>query len=74
MRTSGRKRPQELDAGDLGHVPVRQDQVGRLAVHRGEALLAVAGLDERVVAVAGLPQQIANEMKVRPAVVDHENS
>mgnify|MGYP006137644365 CR=1 FL=1 len=64
---------QELDAGELGHVPVRQDEVGRLGGDLGEPVGAVHGLDERVVAVAGLTQRAGDDHPHGLAVVDDED-
>jgi hypothetical protein len=68
------QRLQELDAGHLRHVPVREDHVGLLAADEAERLPAVAGLDDvsaRVGARAG--QRALDDHAHGLAVVDDED-
>src|SRR3712207_6038285 len=73
LRAGRAQRLQALDAGHLGHVPVRQDQVRLLGPDQVERLPAVLGLDDVVVVVARLAERADDDLPHDTAVVGDQD-
>src|SRR5215211_7704706 len=73
LRSTGAQGAQELDAGQVRHVPVREHQVRHLAADLGQRICAVDGLHDVVAVEPGLPQRPDDDLPHHPTVVGDED-
>ena len=67
------KRPEEVDARQVGHVPVGQHQVGLHAAQHHQGRLTVGRLEHLVEVEAGVPEGAAHQLSHHSAVVDQQD-
>ncbi len=65
------RRPQHFDPAQIGHLDVRDQQIDRLALQRGDGRLA-AFREQHLVALPA--QHDRQQLAHRPLVVDHQNA